>query len=254
VSALILTYHGIDAGPPPLFVAERLFEKHLDRVVAAELPVLTVGELGDAVRAGGAPERALTITFDDGFATVVRDAVPLLRERGLRATVFCVAGHLGGTNDFANDPPRIPRRTLAGAEELAEAAAAGVLEVGSHGLTHSPLTGLPRERLEAELISSRQLLEDRIGRAVRTFAYPYALPPDPSALDLVRQTYDVAVAGGNTRVGSGADPHLLPRVDAHYLRRKRLLERALAGRLGLYLAARRTGARVRRRVRADHVS
>ena len=252
MSVLVLTYHGIDGGPPPLFIGKRLFAEHLDRVVAAEVPALTVTELAEAVRAGALSERAVAITFDDGFATVVRDAVPLLRERGLRATVFCVAAHLGGLNDFPADPPEIPKRTLADEGELREAVAEGVLEVGSHGMRHLPLAGLDGERLRDELAASRRLLEERVGAPVRSFAYPYAVVPGEAALAVVRETYDAAVASGLARVEAGADPHLLPRVDAHYLRRPRLMERALAGRLGGYMALRRAGARARRLAHSDY--
>jgi peptidoglycan/xylan/chitin deacetylase (PgdA/CDA1 family) len=222
--------------------------------VDADVPVLTVGELAAAMSSGGPPDRALAISFDDGFASVVRDAAPLLRERDLRATVFCVAGHLGGTNDFATDPPGIPRRTLASADELREAAAEGVLEIGCHGMTHVPVAGLPPERLREELVASRDLLEERVGTRVRSFAYPYAVPPDAAALALVRETYDAAVASGLARVSARSDTHLLPRVDVHYLRRPKRLGRAVAGGLGPYMAARRAGARARRLVRSDHVS
>jgi hypothetical protein len=53
-------------------------------------------------------------------------------------------------------------------------------------------------------------------------------------------------------VRPGDDPHGIPRVDIHYLRRTELLRRALDGGLDAYLSARRLGARVRRLVRADY--
>ena len=87
---------------------------------------------------GRVPARAVAITFDDGCASVARTAAPLLAERGLTATVFCVAGHLGGRNDWPTQHDRMPSLALAGADELVELHRAGV-EIGAHGVAHAPL-------------------------------------------------------------------------------------------------------------------
>jgi peptidoglycan/xylan/chitin deacetylase (PgdA/CDA1 family) len=228
------------------------FERHADCIAESGAVAMTVGQLAHALRTGQGPERAVAITFDDGFATVVREALPLLRERGLPATLFCVAGHLGGLNDFATDPQGIPKRTLASADELRAAVGEGGLEVGSHGMLHRPLRGLAAERLHEEVVGSKAHLEAAVGTRVTTLAYPYAVIPDAVGLELARTTYGAACASGLAIAGDGADPHLLPRVDAHYLRRTGLLRRALEGRLGAYMAVRRAGARLKRVARSDH--
>ena len=109
--ALILTYHAIEEGPAPLCVEPALFERHLDCIVAAGSRTVTVATLAEAVRRGERLDGLVAITFDDGFASVARTAWPLLAERGLTATVFCVAGYLGGANDWptqATGAPRLP--------------------------------------------------------------------------------------------------------------------------------------------------
>src|SRR5262249_55751929 len=95
VSILVLMYHGVERRSGPLFVEPGLFAEHVAVIAESGLPVLTVGEVGALLRDGRLPARAVALTFDDGFASVVEHAAPLLHERGLRATVFCVTGHLG---------------------------------------------------------------------------------------------------------------------------------------------------------------
>lgn len=241
MSVLVLTYHAVETGPSPLCVAPDLFREHLAVIADSGLPAFTVSQLAERLRARMLPERGVAITFDDGTASVVRTAAPLLEERGVPATVFCVAGHLGGQSDWPSRRPRTPLFELASAGELA----ATGLEVGSHGFTHQPLGSGDVER---EVVQSRHTLEQTLGRSVMTFAYPYTAV---GALDLVQRTYAAACAGGNAEVRLGSDPWTMPRVDVHYLRRPELLSRALDGSLAAYLAVRRLTARARRLVLSD---
>src|ERR1700735_2861958 len=57
-------------------------------------------------------------------------------------------------------------------EELPPLAGAG-WEVGSHSRSHPHLTQLTDSALRDELVGSRELLEQRLGRPCRTLAYPY---------------------------------------------------------------------------------
>lgn len=251
---LVLVYHGIETGPPPLFVEPELFRAHVRCLAEAGATALTVGELARRLRDGEAlPERAVAITFDDAFSSVVETAAPVLREHGLGATVFAVAGHLGGVNDWPSQPPGVPRRPLARAEELAELASAG-FEIGAHGMEHAPLTSAGAALAQHELVDARHILEDAAGTPVTSFAYPYGALPSAAALDVVRANYECACSVGFEPAGHGDDPFALPRVDAHYLRRPTLLRRALAGSLGPYLRVRKAGARARRVLVLDGAS
>ena len=248
--AIVIAYHGIEPGPPPLFVDPDLFRMHLDLLVESGVEPVSLERLVSGLRDGDLPERCAAITFDDGFASVPATAAPLLAERAIPATVFCVAGWLGRTNDWPSQPAGVPRRPLADARALAELPAAGIA-IGSHGIDHVPLPGgTPDGVLTRELAGSRSALEDAVGSSVRWFAHPYGAPASMRARELIEATYDGACGGGNRPVRPGADLYALPRVEAHYLRRPALYRRALTG-LDSYLGLRRTGARARRLVRSD---
>jgi peptidoglycan/xylan/chitin deacetylase (PgdA/CDA1 family) len=247
--ALILTYHAIERGPPPLCLAPELLRDQLDRIVEFGIPVVSLDRLARGLRAGGAPERCVAITFDDGFRSVVDVAAPLLAQRGLPATVFCVAGHLGGANDWPSQPARAPRRELADAAGLTRLAAQG-FEIGAHGLHHAPLTGAPAAVVHAEAAESKAALEQAVGAPVRWFAYPYGAVPAGGARVIAQSGYEGACAAVPRAVTAGADPFALPRVDAHYLRSSARLRRALDGG-DAYLALRRAVTGARRALRPD---
>jgi peptidoglycan/xylan/chitin deacetylase (PgdA/CDA1 family) len=251
-SVLILAYHAIEAGPPPLCIEPTRFEQHLDILCQEQVKVLTVAELANALREGPIAERAVVITFDDGAASVADAAAPLLAERGLRATAFCVAGHLGRFNDWPTEPKWSPRLRLATAEQLRAIVRQGV-EIGSHGMYHTPLAGADKETAHRELVRSKQVLEAAVGVPVTSFAPPGNASPSPAARAVLEATYDACCIGSNRRVRDGADPLSLYRVDAHYLRRPWLLQFALHDVGEAYIAARRIGARIRRLVLRDFV-
>src|SRR5262249_6946868 len=141
---------------------------------------------------------------------------------------------------------------LAGIQELAELSAMD-FEIGSHGHEHAPLTGDDRALVTREIVDARRALEDAVGTAVTSFAYPYGAGPSPEAETLVRETYDAACTTRPALVDGETDPLLLPRLDAHYLRRPERLARVLASGIGPYLHGRFLGARARRVLRRDYV-
>ncbi|HYM23661.1 MAG TPA: hypothetical protein VEU08_10640, partial [Vicinamibacterales bacterium] len=83
---LILMYHGVERRDGPLFVDAATFAGQMDAIVASRLPVLTMREIADHRDARRLPKRAVALTFDDAFVSVVETAAPLLAERRLRAT------------------------------------------------------------------------------------------------------------------------------------------------------------------------
>ena len=248
----VLTYHGLGDERSPLFVEPRAFVQQLDRLTEAGFRAVTVRELARTAASGAGSDRVAAITFDDGLASVVEHAAPLLEARGLAATVFCVAGHLGGRSDWPSALPGARAHAVAPARDVAALAATGI-EIGSHGWLHAPLVDESGTFLHRELVDSRRALEEVVQRPVTSFAYPYGAAPSPAARALVEATYEAACTTTIGRVEHGGDVYALPRIDAHYLRRPELFERLLDGTLDSYLRLRRLAARARRLVRRDYL-
>lgn len=98
------------------------------------------------------------ITFDDGREGTFRHGLPVLHRLGLRSTLFV-------TTDFLGRPGFMD------APMLSEWAAAGQ-SVGSHAVTHRPLSVLGEEEARDELGRSREVLERVVGSKIDTFAFP----------------------------------------------------------------------------------
>ncbi|MBC7188159.1 MAG: polysaccharide deacetylase family protein [Calditrichaeota bacterium] len=116
--------------------------------------------------------KRVCITFDDGYECVYSNAFPVLQRYGFRACVFVIAGYVGKSNAwdvrFSG-----PVQHLSW-QQLSTLATAG-WEIGSHSFSHVPLTLVSPARLRTELRDSKALLEDRIGRPVHFFSYPFGV-------------------------------------------------------------------------------
>jgi peptidoglycan/xylan/chitin deacetylase (PgdA/CDA1 family) len=243
--ALILTYHGIGPGPRPLSVDPGLFAEQLDCLLSCGAKPMTVSALGARLATGDLPGPAVAITFDDGLLSVAETAAPMLTERGMTATIFCVAGRLGGEDRWPDARSGGPYRPLAGPGALRELAAAG-FEIGAHGMQHRALRGASPAELRSEVVEARDALEQQLQISVDSFAYPYGALPDRPGRALIRSTYAFACTTRSGYATQACEPSALPRVDIHYLSRTALLTRALQGTLDGYLAVRRRAAWVRR--------
>lgn len=204
---MILMYHtvaDVSDDPNMLSVSPGQFAVQLAWLKRRGLRGVAVGTLVAALRAGRA--RGLVgITFDDGYAAVLANAVPELLRHGYTATVFVVADRIGATNDWDDGTPW----PLLSGSQIGELVAAG-MEIGSHGATHIRLAGTAADKLKAEVHGSRENLRRLSDAEIRGFAYPYG-DMDAAARRAVRDAgYDYACAVATPREALGL--MALPRV------------------------------------------
>ncbi|MBX7546760.1 polysaccharide deacetylase family protein [Streptomyces sp. NPDC004232] len=203
----IAMYHSVgDCSDDPyrITVSPARLERQLRWLRRQGLRGVSVTELL-AARSRGEGRYLVALTFDDGYADFLVNALPVLSRWGCTATLFVLPGRLGGVNDWDPLGPRKPLLTAAG---IRRAAAAGV-EIGSHGLTHVDLTRADDAQLRHETAESRSRLEQLTGTGVTGFCYPYGTV-DRRAMEAVRAAgYGYACA-----IDPGAlnGPHALPRV------------------------------------------
>jgi peptidoglycan/xylan/chitin deacetylase (PgdA/CDA1 family) len=178
-----------------------------------------------AARERGRADGLVGLTFDDGYTDFLDHAVPVLARHGMTATLYVVAGRLGGTNEWDAGP----RLRLVDADQVRAVAAAGH-EVGSHTLTHARLTGAGAATLAEEVTGSRRVLEEVLQADVPGFCYPWG-DFDAAAVEAARAAgYDHACVTGDyvpghrfavprsyVAPGDGA-PHLLAKLARHHWR------------------------------------
>ncbi|MGP4020276.1 polysaccharide deacetylase family protein [Saccharopolyspora sp. 5N708] len=188
----VLMYHSVAVyGQDPYLVTvdPRRFDRQLAWLRRNGLRGVSMRELMRA-RQSGDGRGLVGLTFDDGYADFVHNVRPTLRRYGCTATVFVIAGRLGGHNVW---DPGGPRKQLMTAEQIRGAAEAGV-EIGSHGLLHQHMPELDDGELLAEVAESRELLRELSGQDVTGFCYPYG-DVDQRVVDTVQAAgYDYGCA------------------------------------------------------------
>lgn len=94
----ILMFHGVEPRPLspscPQIVDSATFRRQL-QFVRRNFAVLPLGEALERLDAGTLPDRAATLTFDDGTRNLATVVAPLLRELGLPAAMFLATGPMG---------------------------------------------------------------------------------------------------------------------------------------------------------------
>ena len=203
----ILCYHRFGGGGGKMTVSAANFAAQLDWLARNDYHVIGLAQLVGFLEGRQAvPRRSVVITIDDGYESVHRVALPLLRKHGFAATLFVYT-------DFIGSPDALSWA------QLQDLVASGLVDVQAHSKTHRNLiereAGEPDERyrqwLDIEVRAPRELLERRLPVQVRHYAFPYG-DANQTLLDLLaRQRYQLGLTvnpGGN---GFFAQPLMLRR-------------------------------------------
>lgn len=128
--------------------------------------------------------RPLLITFDDGYDGVYRYAYSELKKHKMKAVVFLVVSQV----DRLKPTAHLTRK------QLQEMSRSGVFEFGSH--TYNLHIPIPERRasgqvssfaVQRDLTRSREVLQEWLGKPVRSLAWPYG-HYDEGCLELARRS------------------------------------------------------------------
>ncbi len=164
----ILNYHEIS----PQFqlgitsVSSARFRKHLDFLIEEGFSFIPLRDL-----VAESPQQAVSLTFDDGYASFYDQVLPTLTEKRIPATIFIITGYIGRWNEWEVALGWNRRRHLSFAR-LKDISSAGIT-LGSHTHTHRDLTRLSDAAVLEELRASKQILEDNLGIEVSSLALPF---------------------------------------------------------------------------------
>ena len=242
----ILMFHSISNGDGPTCITPEIFRAQMDMVSEAGWQVVSLDAVLDWHKGGTAlPEKAMAITFDDGFADFIENAHPVLEEKGFANTMFVPTRNDGGAEHWigAASPPR-PLMTHSHLREIDQTQTM----IAPHSRTHADLTLLSAEERAGEISGAKADFEDLLGRDMPHFAAPYGRVNEAVQRD-IRAQFDLAVGVTHGIAKAGDDLIDLPRIEMFYYQDLPRWQAFLEGRGGAYLASRQLIRRIRKFVR-----
>lgn len=159
---VVLMYHAVKA--------DKLenFKKHMDCIRTISKPAWA-----DSAELTPDARPKIAVTFDDGFRSVVENALPVMREREIPATIFIPAGFIGKKPGWVSDSHDLDMEDEILNETQLRGLADNLVKVGSHSVMHERLTHIDPKEANKELVESKKILENILGKSVDLFAFPY---------------------------------------------------------------------------------
>jgi peptidoglycan/xylan/chitin deacetylase (PgdA/CDA1 family) len=237
---VVLLFHRVtDSIPEDGLTISTAHFRRVCQMLRRHFRVVPLGEVFRGACGASMPPRSVAMTFDDCY----RDnlfAARFLAEHRLPATFFLPTSYVGTDKVFEWDRglPRQPNLTWADVSEMADMG----FEIGSHTVSHANLALVSTEQARAEIADSRKALQDRLGRPVRWFAYPFGGPLHlrPDVRPLIEEAgYEGALSAFGGFVRPGSDNWALPREAVPCFRSVLNLELHLTGCLNWFYALKR---------------
>jgi len=214
VPVAVFFYHRIaDDRATPWTTSHGSFARQV-RWLAEHFDLVSLEEARRRIQSGSSARPSVSITFDDGYAENCREAIPLLIRERIPCTYFVTVGNVVRGEPFTHDLALGHRFAPNNLEQLRAMADAGV-EIGLHGYAHADLGRVndPGE-LERQLVTTRHLLEQLLGRTLRYFAFPFG-----QYMNLSSRAFHVAREAGYEAVCSAYGGYNFPGDDAFHLQR-----------------------------------
>lgn len=209
----------------PYVLSPEMFETQMARLashgVAISLADVEAWLRGEASIEPG----SVLVTIDDGDPTVHSKALPILGAYGIPAVVYTLGGRPDGWPTMSD-------------KQLIEIDRAG-LTIASHTNSHRNLNELPTKDMIMELRDSKDRLEQVIGKAITSVAYPFGTPlhVSPRVADCAREmgyTTGFTSIHGGINIKGTQHPLLLPRVKVESGDPSWMFEQSCHGALNLW--------------------
>jgi peptidoglycan/xylan/chitin deacetylase (PgdA/CDA1 family) len=158
---VILVYHELADTQSALATSPKLFAAHLKWLADRGYTSLSLGQFEEAASSGNFGTKRVLITFDDGYESVFRTGLPILREFGYSAVNFLITDKVGAPGHQSWD-------------QVVAMQHGGVFSSQSHSHSHTRWSGIGE--MIRDIATSRDILARRLAIApdsVRHLAWPW---------------------------------------------------------------------------------
>lgn len=164
----VIYYHSVrPSSDNEVTITPQMLRNQLKYIKDSGYTTLTMSELNDyLLNNSPIPEKSILITFDDGYMDNYNNAFPILKDLGIKATIFTITFELNGEYYLSK-------------EAIKEMSDYGI-DIQSHTVGHPELDTMTYEEQLAEFKESKETIESITGKPVIAIAYPYGKYNDDS--------------------------------------------------------------------------
>lgn len=163
----ILIYHYVeyvkderDTIRQSLNIQPNIFELQIQTLISSGYTFVTPNQIAKIETGRLKVEKPVILSFDDGYRDFYTDVFPILKKHNIRAVAYVNPGLMDKLNYMYWD-------------QVGEIVQSGLVEIGSHGVSHQSLSSLDPKQAEWEIQQSKSMLENKLGITITSIAYPY---------------------------------------------------------------------------------
>ena len=199
----VVMYHRVinkseNEGIHGTYIYENIFREHMKYLKDNNFSVITFEDLNNIGWRNrfDKNKKYIIITFDDGYVDNYELAFPILKEFNFKATIFLMGESTYNEWDVKADGEK--SFPLMSVEMIKEMQDYGI-EFGAHTFNHPKLNKLSNDEIKHQIVDVKKPLEEKIGREIITFAYPYGILNDyaKKMVEEAGYTFGVATDSGS---------------------------------------------------------
>ena len=212
----VVMYHRVinkseNEGIHGTYIYENIFSEHLKYLKDNNFSVITFEDLNNIGWRNrfDKNKKYIIITFDDGYVDNYELAFPILKEFNFKATIFLMGESTYNEWDVKADGEK--SFPLVSVEMIKEMQDYGI-EFGAHTFNHPKLNKLSNDEIKHQIVDVKKPLEEKIGREIITFAYPYGILNDYAKKMVEEASYTFGVATDSGSVCLSDDLYQIRRI------------------------------------------
>lgn len=164
----VLLYHHVqpkalaeDLGQIALNVDSQIFDRQMGYLFSQGYTTLSAKKLVAALRDHTSlPQKSIVITFDDGYKSVYDYAYPILQKYHFTGNLMISTGLIGGSQYLSWD-------------QVKEMARNSLIDFTDHTWSHYAINNGTKDKIELEIKTGKQQLEEYTNQQIDIFTYPY---------------------------------------------------------------------------------
>jgi peptidoglycan/xylan/chitin deacetylase (PgdA/CDA1 family) len=164
----VLMYHHIqpnaeaqNKGQSSLSVDNGQFDLQMGYLVNNGYSFLSVDQLINALLDhSGLPAKSVVVTMDDGYGDIYSYAYPVLQKYHIVANTAIITGLVGGSDYLSWG-------------QIEEMSHSGLMYMTNHTWSHYAISHGTADKVNFEIATAKQQLQDHTGQNIDTFVYPF---------------------------------------------------------------------------------